>query len=60
MGKTIRWGILALSNISRKFTADLALVPDAEVLAATRRRIDLIRIERLGDERTGSTGNDGG
>ena len=31
-----------------------------EVLAATRRRIDLIRIERLGDERPGSTGNDGG
>jgi len=31
-----------------------------EVLAATRRRIDLIRIERLGDERLGSTGNDGG
>jgi CBS domain containing-hemolysin-like protein len=30
-----------------------------EVLAATRRRIDLIRIERLGDERPGSTGNDG-
>jgi CBS domain containing-hemolysin-like protein len=31
-----------------------------EVLAATRRRIDLIRIERIGDERPGSTGNDGG
>jgi CBS domain containing-hemolysin-like protein len=31
-----------------------------EVLAATRRRIDLIRIERLGDERPGSSGNDGG
>ena len=30
-----------------------------EVLAATRRRIDLIRIERLGDERPGSSGNDG-
>ena len=31
-----------------------------EVLAATRRRIDLIRIERLRDDRPGSTGNDGG
>jgi CBS domain containing-hemolysin-like protein len=31
-----------------------------EVLAATRRRIDLIRITRLGGERPGSTGNDGG
>ncbi|MFM7292035.1 MAG: hemolysin family protein [Planctomycetia bacterium] len=31
-----------------------------EVLAATRRRIDLVRVTRLGDERPGSTGNDGG
>lgn len=31
-----------------------------EVLAATRRRIDLIRIERLGDERPGSTAHHGG
>jgi CBS domain containing-hemolysin-like protein len=31
-----------------------------EVLAATRRRIDLIRITRLGGERPGSTGSDGG
>ena len=31
-----------------------------EVLAATRRRIDLVRISRLGDDRPGSNGNDGG
>jgi CBS domain containing-hemolysin-like protein len=31
-----------------------------EVLAATRRRIDLVRITRLGGERPGSTGSDGG
>jgi len=31
-----------------------------EVVAATRRRIDLIRLERLGDTRPGSTGRDGG
>ncbi|MGC4152153.1 MAG: Gfo/Idh/MocA family oxidoreductase [Propionicimonas sp.] len=40
MGRTIRWGILAPSSISRKFTADLALVPDAEVLAVGSRSLD--------------------
>lgn len=43
MGKTIRWGILAPSSISHKFTADLALVPDAEVLAVGSRSLDRAR-----------------
>ena len=46
-----------IPEVGEKIRSHGAMV---EVLAATRRRIDLIRIERLGDERPGSTGNDGG
>ena len=46
-----------IPEVGEKIRSHGAIV---EVLAATRRRIDLIRIERLGDERPGSTGNDGG
>ena len=46
-----------IPEVGEKIRSHGAIV---EVLAATRRRIDLIRIERLGDERPGSTGNDDG
>ena len=46
-----------IPEVGEKIRSHGAIV---EVLAANRRRIDLIRIERLGDERTGSNGNDGG
>ena len=46
-----------IPEVGEKIRSHGAIV---EVLAATRRRIDLIRIERLGDERPGSTGHDGG
>jgi CBS domain containing-hemolysin-like protein len=45
-----------IPEVGEKIRSHGAIV---EVLAATRRRIDLIRIERLGEERPGSTGNDG-
>ena len=37
MNKTIRWGILATGNIAEQFTSDLALLPDAEVVAVGSR-----------------------
>ena len=45
---TIRWGVLAPGRIARSFAADLALVPDAELVATGSR--DLARAERFASE----------
>jgi len=46
-----------IPEVGETFAAHGVLV---EVLAATRRRIDLIRLARVGDTRPGSSGRDGG
>lgn len=40
MGARTRWGILATGGIAAAFVADLALLPDAEVVAVGSRRLD--------------------
>ena len=37
MSQTIRWGILGLGNIARKFALDLSLVPEAQLTAVASR-----------------------
>ena len=44
----VRWGILATGGIAASFTRDLALLPDAEVLAVGSRTRE--SAERFGDE----------
>jgi predicted dehydrogenase len=41
--RPIRWGILATGGIAEKFTEDLRLLPDAEVLAVGSRTIEAAR-----------------
>jgi predicted dehydrogenase len=38
--ETIRWGVLAPGRIAHKFAADLALVPDGELVATGSRTLD--------------------
>ena len=40
MSQTLRWGILGLGNIARKFAQDLAFVPEAQLTAVASRDID--------------------
>ena len=39
MSQTIRWGILGLGNIARKFAQDLSFVPEAQLTAVASREI---------------------
>jgi predicted dehydrogenase len=45
---TIRWGVLAPGRIARSFVTDLALVPDAELVASGSRSLD--RATQFADE----------
>lgn len=40
MGKKFSWGIIGLGNIAGKFAADLALIPEAELVAVAARDAD--------------------
>ncbi len=40
MEKRIKWGILGLGNIARKFAMDLSLVPGAELVAVASRNVE--------------------
>jgi len=40
MSNTIRWGILGLGNIARKFAFDLSFVPEARLTAVASRDAD--------------------
>jgi predicted dehydrogenase len=50
--ETIRWGVLAPGRIAHKFVADLALVPDGELVATGSRTLD--RASAFADEHGGA------